>query len=207
MGSDMPATARPYDMALRAQQSAATRRRIVDALVDLINTGEGRPESITVPDVAERAGVSVPTVYRHFQNKDALFEAITSIAFAEFTGDPELPTLGTLPTALRTMFGQMRTHEGFVRATLATDYGREIRKRRRPDRVAFIRNILDSVPGDIPVDRRQALYVLIQLLTSGPTYLYLIDKGGYDSDKAAEIASWAIRTLIDDARSATDSDH
>lgn len=202
------AGARTYDMGLRDRQSAETRRRIVGALVDLINTGDGRPETITVPDVADRAGVSVPTVYRHFKTKDALFEAITTIAFQEFTGDPELPTLDTLPAALHQMFAQMRKHEGFVRATLATDYGREMRRRRRPDRDAMLRSVLDSAARDLPEDRYHALYILIQMLTSGPTYLYLTDKGGYDSDQAADVASWAIRTLIAQAVAETpDQDH
>lgn len=198
-GSGPTDAARSYDMALRDRQTAQTRRRIIDALVDLINTGEGRPEAITIPEVATRAGVSVPTVYRHFKTKDALFEAVTTIAFEEFTGDPELPTLDTLPAAMRAMFEQMRKHEGFVRATLAADFGREFRRRRRPDRDAMIRRVLDSAGVELTESRYHVLYLLIQMLTSGPTYLYLTDKGGYDPGDAAEIASWAVSALIQQA--------
>ena len=63
----------------------------------------------------------------------------------------------------------------------------------------------DSIPGQIPAENRHELYALVQLLTSGPTYLYLVDKGGYDSDRAADIASRAIAALIDDATTAADT--
>ena len=53
----------------RLARSERTRRAIVDALRALIIEGDLRP---TAPRVAERAGVSVRTVWQHFEDVEAL---------------------------------------------------------------------------------------------------------------------------------------
>jgi TetR/AcrR family transcriptional regulator of autoinduction and epiphytic fitness len=53
----------------RIARSERTRRAIVDALRALIKEGDLRP---TAPRVAERAGVSVRTVWQHFEDVEAL---------------------------------------------------------------------------------------------------------------------------------------
>jgi AcrR family transcriptional regulator len=63
-------------MIRRAQQVDETRRRIVDATVAL--HGTVGPASTTVSAIAEVAGVTRVTVYRHFPDEDALFAACTS---------------------------------------------------------------------------------------------------------------------------------
>ena len=62
-------------MAARADQVAQTRLRIVEATVAL--HGTLGPAHTTVAAIAESAGVTRLTVYRHFQDSDALFAACT----------------------------------------------------------------------------------------------------------------------------------
>ena len=68
------ATARTYSSPLRAEQAEQTRDRIVQAAVDLL--AEGDAGDLSMPDVAERAGVSVRTVYRSFATKDELLDGV-----------------------------------------------------------------------------------------------------------------------------------
>ncbi|MEZ0365895.1 TetR/AcrR family transcriptional regulator [Mycobacterium sp. pUA109] len=188
---------RRYDMDLRQRQADQTSRCIVDALITLVSENAAAPESISVPDVAKRANVSVATVYRHFGTKDALFAAIASVAFEEFSGSRSTPRLETLAEALRSMFRQMHQHEGFVRATLSQQrFGREVRRRREPDRAAMIASLLEPVSDRLSAQQGAGLGLLIRMLTSGPAYLYLTDKGGCDPDEAAALASWAVVTLV-----------
>jgi AcrR family transcriptional regulator len=64
---------RKYDMKLRAKRQEETRRRIVEATVELHETvGMART---TISAVAEKAGVERLTVYRHFPDERALFSA------------------------------------------------------------------------------------------------------------------------------------
>lgn len=87
MGADGNAAARrTYDMGRRAQAAAATRRRIVDATVEL--HGERGPAQATIAEIAERAGVSRVTVYRHFPDDVALFGAC-SAAWASQQQEPD----------------------------------------------------------------------------------------------------------------------
>ena len=65
--------ARKYELKQRADSVSATRRRIVEATVEL-HTALG-PARTTISAIAERAGVQRLTVYRHFPDERALFEA------------------------------------------------------------------------------------------------------------------------------------
>jgi len=66
---------RKYDMKRRARGKEETRRRIVEATVELHKTvGMART---TISAIAEKAGVQRLTVYRHFPNERALFSACT----------------------------------------------------------------------------------------------------------------------------------
>ena len=68
---------RRYDSPLRRQRSAATRERIVSAGAEILH---GFPvwnwRGLTVRRVAERAGVTARTVYRHFATERELRTAV-----------------------------------------------------------------------------------------------------------------------------------
>ena len=63
-------------MTKRAELVEQTRQRIVDATVEL--HGTIGPARTTVAAIAEAAGVTRLTVYRHFPDDDALFAACTA---------------------------------------------------------------------------------------------------------------------------------
>ncbi len=67
---------RRYQLRKRREDMAETRRRIVEAAVEL--HGTVGPAKTTFSLVAERAGVQRSTLYRHFADEEALFGACTS---------------------------------------------------------------------------------------------------------------------------------
>ena len=67
---------RKYELKQRAEEMAATRRRITEAAVEL--HGTVGPARTTLSAVAERAGVQRHTVYRHFPTEADLFDACSS---------------------------------------------------------------------------------------------------------------------------------
>jgi len=69
---------RKYDMTRRAWAVAQTRRRIIDATREL-HTEQG-VAATSWDDIAERAGVGVGTVYRHFPSLDELVPACGEIS-------------------------------------------------------------------------------------------------------------------------------
>jgi len=70
------ATKRAYRKRRRAQREEETRLRITEATVDL--HGSVGPVRTTISAVADRAGVQRATVYRHFPDEQALFDACSS---------------------------------------------------------------------------------------------------------------------------------
>lgn len=72
--SQPSASPRPYRLGKRAGAAAATRERILEAGWIEVERAGYRPA--TVEAVAERAGVTRMTVYRHFPSRGALLEAI-----------------------------------------------------------------------------------------------------------------------------------
>jgi AcrR family transcriptional regulator len=67
---------RPYRMKRRAELEQLTRRRITESAVEL--HGTVGPSRTSVRAVAERAGVRRSTVYRHFPDEEALFDACSA---------------------------------------------------------------------------------------------------------------------------------
>lgn len=112
---------RPYRKRRRAEQEDETRRRITEATVEL--HGTVGPARTTVSAIAERAGVQRATVYRHFPDEEALFNACSSHWMA---GHP-LPDLGEwaaigdpearLRTALEQLYAWFERGEYMVEKT------------------------------------------------------------------------------------------
>jgi AcrR family transcriptional regulator len=100
---------RKYELKRRAERQEETRRRIVAAAVEL-HTTLG-PSRVTVQAIAEKAGVTRPTVYAHFPDARSLFEACSGHVRA--TTPPPDPTRWRsiadpserLETALRELYG------------------------------------------------------------------------------------------------------
>jgi AcrR family transcriptional regulator len=71
--SEMTEKKRKYEMKKRAELQRATRRRIVEATVELHRT-KG-PAHTTISEIAQRAGVNRLTVYNHFPDITDLLKA------------------------------------------------------------------------------------------------------------------------------------
>lgn len=74
---------RKYELRQRAERKAETRLRIVEAIVALHR--EVGPARTTISAIAERAGVERLTVYRHFADEAAMFQACSAHFRAEVT--------------------------------------------------------------------------------------------------------------------------
>jgi AcrR family transcriptional regulator len=73
IGDDLESAKRRYRMTARAEAAAATRERILSAAAAVF--WERPLMEISLEEVARRAGVSLPTVIRHFGDKAGLFAA------------------------------------------------------------------------------------------------------------------------------------
>ncbi len=87
---------RRYDLKVRAERQQETRRRIVEATVELHM--EVGPAKTTIAEVARRAGTSRLTVYQHFPQDAELFAACQK-HFIELNPRPDFSRSMALPTA------------------------------------------------------------------------------------------------------------
>jgi AcrR family transcriptional regulator len=109
---------RRYELKERAESLNATRRRIVEATVELHDSLG--PARTTISAIAERAGVQRLTVYRHFPDDRTLFRACSGHWTARnpkpdpaswaSVDDPE----ERLRTALTAIFAFYRATEGMT---------------------------------------------------------------------------------------------
>jgi AcrR family transcriptional regulator len=104
----MTTETRKYEKKRRAELEAETRRRITETAVEL--HGTVGPARTSISAIAERAGVRRSTVYRHFPDEAALFDACSS-HWAQENPPPDLEqwSLVTEPgerlrTALRELY-------------------------------------------------------------------------------------------------------
>ena len=88
------AAKRPYKLGLRAEKQQETRRRIVEAAVEL-HSSLG-PARTSVAQIAERAGVQRHTFYAHFPDERSLFLACSGMAM-ERDPLPDFAALRDLP--------------------------------------------------------------------------------------------------------------
>jgi AcrR family transcriptional regulator len=115
---------RPYQLRARADAMDRTRARITQAAVEL--HGSIGPAATTMSAVAERAGVTRATLYRHFPNEEILFRAC-SAEWRSANPSPDPAQWATisdpyqrLATALPALYGWYRSSEA-MRANLLRD--------------------------------------------------------------------------------------
>src|SRR5438067_5520450 len=118
-----------YDSPLRAEQQELTRTRILESVVEELETK--RPEELSFASIAERARVAERTVYRHFPTKEALMDAFWQWWIAGPFGVPtDVPmSPDEFPGYVARMFAAFEKHDQVSRALVFSPSGREIRNR------------------------------------------------------------------------------
>ena len=155
--------ARTYQSDLRAEQSRETRRRILDAALRVMSTGLA---SLSVPAVAREAGVSVPTVYRHFGTKaDLLAEMYPHAARrAGLDGVPDPAAVRDVKSAVRALIERLDALDDVDRAAYASPIADEVRHATMPARFARMRRLAESIEPPLSsadLDRITRLLVVL----------------------------------------------
>ena len=185
--------ARSYESPLRDEQAEVTRQRILDALVRTMGKGVA---GLSVPAVAKEAGVSVPTVYRHFRTKADLVAALAPY-LSRKTGLMEIPEVESddLGAVAHELYRRNESMEAEVRAAMASQLGQEVRRRTMPDRLTMIRKYVAArVPG-ITGAELDRLTRVAMILMSSATMRAFKDYLGRDTMEAAEDVAWTLSVL------------
>jgi AcrR family transcriptional regulator len=165
---------RGYDNSRRSAAAAATAQRILAAAETLVALS-GSLE-VSLADVARAAGVSQPTLFRHFASRQRLFSAMAERA-------REYVAAGWRPA-----------RPGQLGDSVLSVYRRAAR------REPLMRWLVASPPAPPVVPRtgdREAVRLerILLLLTSPQAWLFWHDQLGLTEEEAAGTAAWAIERL------------
>ncbi len=182
-----------------------TLRLLREAARELLRTG--RP--LTVPAVAELAGVSRATAYRYFPTNDAVvLHATMSLA------DDPLEDLDWAPPAAGSS-GQLTDRAAdLVRATAAWafDHETELRtmlrlslaperanlrpRRGLTNRGRWIEALLKGLPPDVTPSARRRLAAALIPLFGSDAIVWTSDIAELPRDEAIELLAWMVQALI-----------
>jgi AcrR family transcriptional regulator len=192
---------REYNSPARDQAKAETRKKIVDAVVRVVL--DDGIHAFTVQNVADKAGVSHRTVYRHFKTREELIGGLAAsldvkAEESSFTAFPV--TIDDIINVVGPSFeamGEVEEHfRAYVIASIAMQWQDASRQRRTQ---AFNRAIRSAFPHLSSEEVRGAAAV-IRSVAGSRSWYQLTFEGGLDSKAAAHAADWAVRALLKDLR-------
>lgn len=180
---------------LRQQQRDLTRGRILDGLAELIETEH--PLDVSMAAVAARAGVSEPTLYRHFSTKRNLFAALGSHLFGQVSAGLAPTNIEELAEVVPTVFQRFAEMEATIRWVVAAPAGEPVPRPSSAERLDMLREALGPTLEDRPAAEAEFLLRGLMLLTSSLSLLHWRDALDLSVDEAAETAAWLIRRLAE----------
>jgi AcrR family transcriptional regulator len=192
--------ARTYALKRRAERQAQTRRRIVEATLDLHSTLG--PARTTISDVAERAGVQRHTVYAHFPTKRDLAYACSGLALERDPlpdekvwrqiGDPEKRLHRALAEVYAWFARNFELAARVLRDAEVDPLTRDIVQMRIGPRIEDFRQVLSQ--GFRPSRKLRAA---LRLALSFPTWRSLVKEGRLSRNGAVDLMVGAIRCAVD----------
>jgi AcrR family transcriptional regulator len=178
----------------RAGQKERTRVHIIDTALGLIRTAGD--DIVTIRAVAAAAGVTERTVYRHFQNREALLRSVWK-RMLELIGAPATPqTADALITGLRRLFPRLDKERELVRAYLHSEERRVGRTRFKPERQRALTSCVQEELEYLDAGSLHRRAAITSLIASSYAWQYMGEFWGLSGDEAAHAAAEAIEILL-----------
>lgn len=180
----------------REELAAITNTRAMEAIAVLLREGS----DVTFELLSRESGIPVRTLYRYFENKEALFAAFwpwlnTKIDVPERPRDVE-----ELIAHIPNLFEAFDRDEPLVRAMLHHPLGRDARLAHAAvRRDKFAGALREVTRGMLPADARHLL-AAVTALCSASGWETMKDNWGLSGPAAAEAAQWAVQALVNQAR-------
>ena len=187
---------RRYQSPLRERQAEETAARILDAAARVMATGLA---TLSVPAVAREAGVSVPTVYRHFGTKRALVAAVYPHLVRQAGLDQvDTPrTMEGLLEGMRAYFDRVESFDDLARAAMASPAAEEARRISIPGRFAMMQEVAGSTVPKLHKADRDRLARLLLVLTASSALRLWRDHLGVSVEEVAADVEWVIRAAVE----------
>lgn len=191
--SASPKPRRSYDNTLRAEHAQRTRERILEAAVQILS--DPSRSGATMVDVARAAGVSEPTLYRHFGSKARLYEELDDHAQSHLGMPPFTAELDELPRHVVSLYRRFHENDALLRASLRTSFGNEMRRRGKARRFERLRDTMAKDTDHLDENEARAVAALVRVIIGFETFQRFVDELGVGPEEAANASSWAVETL------------
>lgn len=188
--------ARKYEMRKRARRVEETRRRIVEAAIELHE--EVGPARASLSSIAERAGVERQTYYRHFPDERSLLSACSGLYMEQHPlpdagawrqiGDPEQ----RIRHALGEIYAYYETNEAMFASVLRDAEIHEATREVVTERIAPALAELSAALGEGWAGSRETR-AAIDLALSFHTWHSLARANGLSGARAADLMSRLVR--------------
>jgi AcrR family transcriptional regulator len=190
-----PRVKRSYDNSLRLQQQERTQQALRSAATDFIL--EGRIHNFTIQEIAERAGVSYPSVYRHFTSREALLEHLVHWGAELFMEiQPPYPdTLEGVPSWAENTIDVLMEYLPLIKAMDVVLAGKQIHARTRERDELFLQLVIQAAPG-LPEEYLTGATSILRIFTSAGTWAQLHLRFGLQKDALKVAVSEGIKAQI-----------
>lgn len=193
---------------LRDEQKRIARDRILEALA--VEIAEHGLLDLSVPAVAERAGVSQRTVYNYFENKDVLVRSLGEWAeqWMEDHGGRVVETdLDKIPQALEVNF-RLMSEMGAVTAAFARIRAEihrdpEVQRPRgggHDRRTDAMREGLTAVRPDLDSVELAGVTAIFRTMVSFETWNHLANEFGLSGAEAGRLSAWVFTVTLEALR-------
>jgi len=199
---------RTYDNSRREQQAQGTREEILETALALL---KANPDStLKIGDVAAAAGVSVPTIYRHFGNKAGVFAAAAH-RMSEGMGAPKADWNGTLLEGIATTAQFLEANREQIALAYARPGLADVHRHGTEARDAVYQQALEPHVGHLSGEEARAVSAILRTFTGSAAWLAYRSRHGLSADVAQRAVLWAASALMErldrDAAKGRDLNH
>jgi AcrR family transcriptional regulator len=192
---------RTYSSPLREKQREETRRLIVEAVSALL--AEGEIHTFSVQDVADRAGVSYASVYRHFPTREALLEGTyewASEVIAAEVGETRPGRLEDLPDWIGHSLPLFERYPDVSQALLVLMGALNLQPLARRTRDELLEELVRRDAPGLSPERIRPVAAVLRLLAGSHAWATLRQRFGLTPDEAATALRWSLDVLVREVR-------
>jgi AcrR family transcriptional regulator len=179
---------------LRERQAQQVRTSLLEAAISELETS--RVDEVSMAQIAERAGVSLRTVYRYFPDRDGLLQAAGEHLYAALGVPFEISGPDRISASLLEAAGRLSARPELTRALVRSTAGRAARSAVRSQRVTSIASALQPVTEALDADTTRWATAVVAHLCSAASWVIIAEDSGLSDSDAQRAVAWAIDNLV-----------
>ncbi len=182
----------PVPRSLREENASEMRELLLATAVALIERGE----EPTMRAVAREARVGERTVYRYFESREVLHEALIP-RFVGRAGVHLCDRFDELENYADALFTTFSDNRALNVALLTSAWAASTMSGSRSKNLKDLRKLIDGAFPQAPSDERAAAAATMRTVLSGSGWLYLCVSCGLSKKDAVSHVRWLIRTAAE----------